>query len=180
MIGMVKCLICGREVPADEYSDHWDSHHGIPATHLATMLEVCLICGGSHLSHKCPFLPKERRDFVYDIASYNDLMQILFENINKRLGGPVLGLEIYRVPKARYAFDAYAGIPGKVILTINDSKEYMIEAGMVAASFIHEILHQKYPELEEEEINEITREKWDELYKGLVYPLPQPRLREGG
>jgi len=100
-----------------------------------------------------PFLPQDRWMYAWDLVEYDDLIKIMFEQLCKELGTPPLILEIVHRLRWKQSMDGYAGIPGKVILTMNTSHMDRILPGDVAYTLIHEILHQKYPDWEEDRVN---------------------------
>ena len=100
-----------------------------------------------------PFVPPDRWMYVWDLVDYGDLVKVMFERLCKALDAPPLVLEIVYRQRWKPSMDGYAGVPGKVILTINTSRTEEILPGDIAYLLIHEILHQKYPEWEEERVN---------------------------
>jgi len=178
---MVKCPWCGEEVATEEYTVHYSTCPKAPRRVEEVRPEwvrvrpkaklpqnVCIICGGSHPPWECPIVPEDRRKFVEDLSEFDDLLQLLFNKLLVRLEGPPLQLQIERLENAWFDISGYAGVKGKVILSINESVG-IIDAEQVAATLIHEILHQKFPRLSEPKIMQLAEQRWKELYQGATW-----------
>lgn len=154
---MVKCPWgCGWEGTPEEYSKH---------------LETCTKYLYKDQIGKGPEqTPRLLIKMEVGLVKDDHLLQEVFNELNKMLEGPPLVLEIHRKRRYRFVLDAYAGVEGKVILTINQSKLNEISYDEVAATLIHEILHHKFPEDLELEIERKTEQAWKTLFATLSYP----------
>jgi len=180
---MVECPWCGNEIPTEEYTMHYATCSKAPKRPEEAPPEwvrvrpviklpqnVCIICGGSHPSWECPIVAEDRRKFVEDLSEFDDLIHLLFYELIIRLEASPLQLQIERLESAWFDISGYAGIKGKVILSINESVG-IIDAERVAATLMHEILHQKFPRFSESKIMQLQEQKWKELYQGAPLPL---------
>jgi len=144
-------------------SRHYGPWHSEKEEHSSNRSE-----GEEYPKDPFPFLtwkgvPEDKRKFVYDLDLFDDLIQILFRQLNERIGGPDIKLEIHHLEEAFFTLDAYAHIPHKIVLLINDAARP--DADIIAATLMHEILHKKHPTYPEEKIFQLTTETWESLYK---------------
>jgi len=184
---MVKCPWCGREVSAEEYSKHLETCPQYERPSEAPSAKKSSETYESeewksfkqHLGetvkknlHEHPNIADQIFSFVvnkFPLES-NAPIQRVFPHLIKMLDGPPLTLEISRRKKFKPLLDGYAGIEGKVIVTISEAQKDEIPAEDIIALLIHEITHQKYPDLYESEVDDLSITTWKNLFP--TEPLP--------
>lgn len=136
-------------------------------------------------SEPFPFLswdgvPEEKRVFIDDLVLFDSLIHVLFAQLEIKLDVPPLELEIHRIEPAWFYIDAFAGVKGKIILSINnEATAFDVPKEVVAYTLIHEILHKKYPRYSEEKIEALVKEKWKEIYPKSEPPKFIPKIIVG-
>lgn len=162
--------MCDWEGTPQEYLKHYDEKH------LGRL--------GETSRGIFPFLSATANipDSIPNLIYRDDLIKILFSQLNEHLQGPPTEFIIKHVTTPSYAFDAYAGFQGKIVFSINDRitspynlKYFGVKLELknddIAYALIHEILHKKYPEATEKTIEEqLLPQAWKQLYPNQPNP----------
>jgi len=144
-------------------------------------IETCSYCGErGHSIQNCakwkhlPELPETPPVLVKIevglVKKDTRLLEEAFNELNRMLSGPPLILEVHWRKRFGPNWDAFAGVEGKVILTINEKRIDRISFDELGVAFIHEIVHQKFPEALELETESKTEEYWKQLFPRIPFP----------